>query len=66
MPILFVQNIYFIFIQIFLCTFASYFGCVFSYPFGEMSKIAVDFWPKVDGKQQFDGNYRKAMVWLWY
>jgi solute carrier family 25 oxoglutarate transporter 11 len=30
-------------------------------------KLKVDFWPKeAGGRCTFDGNYRKAAVWLWY
>jgi ABC-type phosphate/phosphonate transport system permease subunit len=44
-----------------------YLGCVFSYPFGVVCREMVDFWPKDKGGVcTFQGNYRKAMVWLWY
>jgi len=26
----------------------------------------VEMWPKENGVCRFDGNYRKAAVWLWY
>jgi hypothetical protein len=44
---------------------SSYLACVFSYPFGVMSRQLVDFWPKEKGGVcTFQGNYRKAMVWV--
>lgn len=52
----------------FMCaTFSTYLACVFSYPFGIMSRQMVEMWPKEKGGVcTFQGNYRKAMVWLWY
>jgi solute carrier family 25 oxoglutarate transporter 11 len=44
-----------------------YFACVFSYPFAVTIKEMVDLWPKEKGGVcTFQGNYRKAAVWLWY
>lgn len=46
---------------------AVYFACVFSYPWAVTIREMVDFWPKEKGGVcTFQGNYRKAAVWLWY
>jgi len=45
---------------------ASFMGCVFSYPWAVIVRDMVEMWPKENGKCRFDGNYRKAAVWLWY
>eukprot|EP01017_Pseudomicrothorax_dubius_P000565 TRINITY_DN0_c2145_g1_i2.p1 TRINITY_DN0_c2145_g1~~TRINITY_DN0_c2145_g1_i2.p1 ORF type:complete len:101 (+),score=22.08 TRINITY_DN0_c2145_g1_i2:2-304(+) len=37
-----------------------------SYPWGNKVREMVDFWPKREGANIFQGNYRKAAVWLWY
>lgn len=46
--------------------FCSYLACVFSYPFAVTAQHMVDFFPKPNGVDVFQGNYRKAAVWLWY
>lgn len=44
-----------------------YLACVFSYPFGVMIREMVEYWPKEkDGTSTWQGNYRRAAVWLWY
>jgi len=53
-------------VKFFNIAFSTYLACVFSYPWGVMAKEMVDFWPKENGVCRFDGNYRKAAVWLWY
>jgi solute carrier family 25 (mitochondrial oxoglutarate transporter), member 11 len=53
--------------RMFLAAFSSYLACVFSYPWAVMTRELVDFWPKPkDGLCPWNGNYRKAGVWLWY
>jgi len=49
-----------------IAAMSVYFGVIFSYPWGVVVKEMVDFWPKEKGVCRFDGNYRKAAVWLWY
>ncbi len=50
-----------------MISFSTYLALVFSYPWAVTIRQMVDFWPKQkDGKCIFDGNYRKAAVWLWY
>jgi len=47
--------------------FSVYFACVFSYPWAVTIREMVDLWPKEKGGVcTFQGNYRKAAVWLWY
>lgn len=42
-----------------------YFGCVFSYPWAVVIREMVEFWPKDKGGVcTWDGNYRKAAVWV--
>lgn len=53
-------------VQLSCATFATYLGVVFTYPFAHTSRMMVDFWPKKDGVDPFNGNYRRASVWLWY
>lgn len=44
-----------------------YLACLFSYPWAVTIKEMVDLWPKEKGGVcTFQGNYRKAAVWLWY
>lgn len=53
--------------RMFLAGFSTYLACALSYPWAVMTRELVDFWPKTkDGVCQFNGNYRKAGVWLWY
>lgn len=49
-----------------MMTFSSWLACVFSYPWAVTAREMVDFWPKPNGVCQFDNNYRKAMVWIYY
>lgn len=53
-------------IKAFCAAFATYLGAVFSYPFANAVREMVDFWPKKDGIDPWQGNYRKAATWLWY
>ena len=53
-------------IKAFCAAFATYLAAVFTYPFAHSVREMVDFWPKKDGIDPFQGNYRKAAVWLWY
>jgi hypothetical protein len=47
--------------------FCSYLACVFSYPWAVVVREMVEFWPKNEkGLCHWDGNYRKAAVWLYY
>lgn len=53
--------------KIFLASFSTYMACLFSYPWAVVVREAVDFWPQTkNGVSRFNGNYRKAGVWLWY
>lgn len=52
--------------KIFVATISTYLACIFSYPWAVMVREAVDFWPKENGVCKFQGNYRKAGVFLWY
>lgn len=45
---------------------STYLGAVFSYPFAHTAREMVDFWPKKNGVDIFQGNYRKAAAWLWF
>lgn len=53
-------------VKLFAASLACYLGAVFSYPFVMPVKDMVDLWPKKDGVDPWKGNYRKAMVSLWY
>lgn len=46
--------------------FSAYLGAVFSYPFAHTVREMVDLWPKKNGVDMFQGNYRKAASWLWF
>jgi len=40
---------------------------IFSFPFYYTAREVVDYWPKLaNGKTPWEGNYRKAAVWLYY
>lgn len=52
--------------KIFAAGLGTYLGCVFSYPFSIMARNYVDFLPKKNGVDPFDGNYRKAAVFIWF
>lgn len=41
-------------------------GAAFSHPFAHTTREMVDFWPKKNGVDVFQGNYRKAATWLWF
>lgn len=44
-----------------------YLACAFSYPFAVTIREMVEFWPKEkNGVCTWQGNYRRAAVWLWY
>ena len=45
---------------------STYLAAVFTYPFVVGVRDMVDMWPKKDGVDPFQGNYRKAATWLWY
>jgi len=52
---------------IWICAgFSAYLATVFTYPFVHTSKEMVDIWPKKGGVDIFQGNYRKAAMWLWF
>ena len=53
-------------VKYFCAGLSSYLACVFTYPFLFTAKDMVDVWPKKDGIDPWKGNYRKAMVYLWY
>jgi solute carrier family 25 oxoglutarate transporter 11 len=53
-------------VQVFCAAVATYLGAVFTYPFAHVAREMVDFWPKKNGIDPFDNNYRKAAVWLWF
>lgn len=52
-------------VKVFCAGLASYLGAAFSHPFVCTVKDMVDLWPK-KGLDLWKGNYRKAMVTLWY
>jgi solute carrier family 25 (mitochondrial oxoglutarate transporter), member 11 len=46
--------------------FGTYLGAVFTYPFAVTARQMVDLWPKKNGVDIWQGNYRKAASWLWF
>lgn len=49
-----------------IAAFSAYLACAFTYPWAVMSREMVELWPKEKGGVcTFQGNYRKAMAWLW-
>ena len=46
--------------------FGVYLGAAFTYPFAHTAREMVDLWPKKNGIDQFDGNYRKASTYIWF
>ena len=45
---------------------SAYLGCFFTYPWAVVAREMVDLWPKEQGGVcTWQGNYRKAMSWLW-
>lgn len=52
--------------KITIAAFSAYLGCLFTFPFAVISKEMIEYWPKENGVCSWQGNYRKAMVWLWY
>lgn len=46
-------------------TVGTYFGACFTYPFAHTVREMVDFWPRKDGVDPFNGNYRKASIYMW-
>lgn len=46
--------------------FSAYLACIFTYPFYYTTREIVDIWPKKNGIDPFQGNYRKAASWLYY
>jgi len=50
-----------------IAAFSSYLTCVLTYPWAVMAREMIEYWPKEkNGVCTWNGNYRKAMVWLWY
>jgi len=46
---------------------STYLAGVISYPLCYVAKEIVDLWPREAGVPcNFNGNYRKAAVYLWY
>lgn len=45
---------------------STYLAAVFTYPFAHAVREIVDLWPKKNGVDIFEGNYRKAAAWLWF
>jgi hypothetical protein len=46
--------------------FTSYLACAFTYPFAVTAREMIELWPKDKGGVcTWNGNYRKAMSWLW-
>lgn len=50
---------------LFAATFGTYLGAAFTYPFAVSVREMVDLWPK-KGADPFNGNYRKASIYLWF
>jgi hypothetical protein len=50
---------------LFAATFGTYLGAAFTYPFAVTVREMVDLWPK-KGADPFNGNYRKASVYVWF
>lgn len=50
----------------FAAGFATFWACFASMPWDVTVRRLVEFSPKVDGKNVFDGNYRKGLSYLWY
>ena len=49
-----------------LGAFTAYLACAFTYPFAVTSRQMIELWPKDKGGVcTWNGNYRKAMSWLW-
>lgn len=46
--------------------FSTYLACAFSYPWNNVVREMIEFWPKQNGQDLFKGNYRKAATWLYY
>lgn len=53
-------------LKLFNATFSSFLAAAISYPFAVKTRELVELWPKLNGQCRFEGNYRKAMVWLYY
>lgn len=51
---------------LFSAIFGVYFGAVFTYPFAHTAREMVDIWPKKNGIDPFQGNYRKASMYIWF
>jgi len=47
-------------------SFATGWACFASMPWDVTVRRLVEFTPQIDGKNAFDGNYRKALSYLWY
>ncbi len=45
--------------------FSTYVGAAFTYPFAVSVREMVDLWPRVDGRDYFANNYRKASIYMW-
>ena len=45
---------------------STYLAAVFTYPFVHTAREIVDLWPKKNGVDIFQGNYRKAASWLYF
>ncbi|EGR29516.1 oxoglutarate malate translocator protein, putative [Ichthyophthirius multifiliis] len=48
-----------------IASLSTLFACLTSYPF-MVAREMVDFWPKQNGVCPWNGNYRKASVWIYY
>lgn len=53
-------------LQLFTAAFSSYLAAFFTYPFVHTVREMVDFWPKHNNYDPWQGNYRKAASWLWF
>lgn len=49
-----------------MASFSAYLACAFTYPFAVTARQMIELWPKDKGGVcTWNGNYRKAMSWLW-
>lgn len=45
---------------------ATAFGCIFACPWDNAARYMVEFQPKINGECVYNGNYRKALIDVWY
>ena len=53
-------------IKLFSATVAVWLAAVLTFPYAYTAREVVDFWPRKNGVDPFQGNYRKASVWMFF